>query len=157
MAEVAHDNRKGEIFTCFITQYFTEETADSNVSTEPLNSTGLWHLVPVRYRTKGKLSLFLLSLTRRGGERRGVHVPSLSQQWLKSVFKTASVHVLNHRTNYFYIVRGNDLMYKQVNFFLQCVNNSTQRHAHGNTLLNNTFPHLMSYVPYETQLQQACC
>jgi hypothetical protein len=37
--------------------------------------TGLWHLVPVRYRTKGKLSLFLLSLTRRGGERRGVHVP----------------------------------------------------------------------------------
>jgi hypothetical protein len=52
-----------------------EETAGLNVSKERRITIGwLWQMIPVRYRAREKLFLFLLSLTRRDNEREEMYV-----------------------------------------------------------------------------------
>jgi len=82
MSEVAHDNwTKLKLFTCFINYYLIEETAALNVSTGPLYGCDNGSS-QISY--KGTQFLSLLSLTRRGIERRGTYIPWLSQRWLTS-------------------------------------------------------------------------
>ena len=68
---------------------------------------GVWQPVPVRYRTREKRGLPLLSLSMRDNERRGMHVPWLSQWWLSLsclVIATFSFAILYIIVDHFLVI-----------------------------------------------------
>ena len=73
MSEAAHDN---ESLKLYIFHSFAFDSGDN--SPECINRVAvdymLWQPVTVRYRTRGKRFLSLLSLTRSDKETRGIHV-----------------------------------------------------------------------------------
>ena len=65
--------------------YFRDSSFECFNRSRATHNYRRWQQIPVRYCTREKRFLSLLSLTRRDNERWGMHVPWLSQGWLKSV------------------------------------------------------------------------
>lgn len=86
MSEGAHDKLK-KVKTIYRFHKLVFDRGDSNLEcfNRATQKYGLWQSILVRYHTREKRFLCLLSLTRRDNERRGVHVPWFSQWWLKFV------------------------------------------------------------------------